>query len=419
MLMFKKLSAYRMYMLYTGASSFLFSLMFTMTAIYYVENVGANPLELVLIGTILETSCFLFEIPTGIVADIYSRRLSIIIGLVMIGVGFLLEASIPMLLVVFASQVVWGVGATFLSGAEDAWLADEVGEENLDKTYLRGSQVSQVCALLGIFASSTLGSISTTLPMMISGGLFITLSVFLIMFMPEKGFKPTSMEDKNTWEKMIHTFGSGLKSIRKSSTLIVILGIALLYGLYSEGIDRLWGAHFLADFTFPSFLGLRPAGWFGVINSMGTILSIIAVGIIKRRLERTGRMYRVWVLVGVNALMIASIFAFGLATNFGYALAAYMSLYILRRVNSPIYSAWMNRNVESGVRATVLSTFGQMDAFGQIVGGVIIGIVAKQFSIAAAIVLAAAILCPVILLYIYAARRNTCIDKAPMEIMEE
>ena len=31
-------------------------------------------LQLVLVGTLLETVCFLFEIPTGVVADRYSRR---------------------------------------------------------------------------------------------------------------------------------------------------------------------------------------------------------------------------------------------------------------------------------------------------------------------------------------------------------
>ena len=47
-----------------------------------IDGVGAisAPLQLVLVGTTLELACFLFEIPTGIVADLYSRRLSVVIG---------------------------------------------------------------------------------------------------------------------------------------------------------------------------------------------------------------------------------------------------------------------------------------------------------------------------------------------------
>ena len=77
--------------------------------VYQVETVGLGPLELVLVGTILELTAFLFEIPTGVVADLKSRRLSIIIGYALIGAGFVLEGSIPLFWAVAVAQVLWGV----------------------------------------------------------------------------------------------------------------------------------------------------------------------------------------------------------------------------------------------------------------------------------------------------------------------
>ena len=41
---------------------------------YQVQTVGLNPFQLVLVGTVLELTAFLAEVPTGIVADIYSRH---------------------------------------------------------------------------------------------------------------------------------------------------------------------------------------------------------------------------------------------------------------------------------------------------------------------------------------------------------
>lgn len=405
-LMIKKLSAYKTYMIYSGATSFLFSLMFTMTSIFYIETVKVNPLQLVLIGTVLETACFLFEIPTGIVADMYSRKLSIIIGVGMIGVGFILESFIPAYGIVLLSQIIWGVGATFLSGAEEAWIADEVGDKELERLFMKSAQIGQVFSVLGIVVSGLLGSIGVRLPMIISGILFIGLSIFLVLFMPENGFKPTPMEDKNTWQKMGHTFLGGLKAIRKSTVLMSILGIALIYGLYSEGIDRLWGAHFLEDIILPSIGNLKPALWFGIISTSASILGIIAVEIIKRHMEKKGKMDRMWLLVIVNMLLIGSLFIFGLSGSFGIGFASYLAVSTFRRINEPIYRAWMNQGIESNVRATVLSTMGQIDAFGQIIGGVIIGFIAKQISISMGIVSAALILCPVILLYVFAINKN-------------
>ncbi len=98
-------------------------------------------------GTVLEATVFLFEIPTGLVADVKSRRLSIVVGYALIGLGFIVEGSFPVFAAVALAQVIWGIGYTFTSGATQAWVADEIGEERAGDAYLRGSQAGQVGAL--------------------------------------------------------------------------------------------------------------------------------------------------------------------------------------------------------------------------------------------------------------------------------
>ena len=72
--------ATRIFYLFNGISTFCFTLTFTVNLIYMATVVGLSPLQMVLVGTVLEISAFVFEIPTGIVADLYSRRVSVIIG---------------------------------------------------------------------------------------------------------------------------------------------------------------------------------------------------------------------------------------------------------------------------------------------------------------------------------------------------
>jgi len=83
--MVKKLSAYKIYLLFSAITAMCFSLVATVMIVYHIEKVHLNPLQLILVGTTLEAACFIFEIPTGIVADIYSRKLSIVIGAVLTG----------------------------------------------------------------------------------------------------------------------------------------------------------------------------------------------------------------------------------------------------------------------------------------------------------------------------------------------
>jgi MFS family permease len=98
----------------------------------------------------LEAGIFLFEIPTGMVADLYSRRLSVIIGTAVIGLGTLLTGLTPNFFLILTGQIIWGVGFTFTSGALDAWISDEIGMDNATTAYLRGSQSFNLGAVVGI-----------------------------------------------------------------------------------------------------------------------------------------------------------------------------------------------------------------------------------------------------------------------------
>ena len=82
------LKATSAYYLTRSIYGLLFALMAAVSAVYRVDVVGLNPLQLILVGTTLEVAAFSAEIPTGVIADVYSRKLSLIIGYIVIGVGF-------------------------------------------------------------------------------------------------------------------------------------------------------------------------------------------------------------------------------------------------------------------------------------------------------------------------------------------
>ncbi|MCG0274943.1 MAG: MFS transporter [Thermosediminibacteraceae bacterium] len=352
----------------------------------------------------LETSCFLFEIPTGIVADIRGRKLSVIIGLILMGIALIIEGTIPLFISVVFNQVLLGIGYTFTSGADEAWIADEMEGKDLDSIYLRAAQVIQLFSFAGILVSSLLGYRMINLPIIVSGLLFIALAVFLMFFMKETNFTPSPAKDRNSWGQMRHTFMEGVKFINGKPMLKLVMAISLLYGLYSEGFDRLWTAHFSSDIGFPTALNLKPVVWIGIIDGSAMLLSILAVEYIKRRMEKARELERVFALTLINVFMVISMILFGLSGNFSIALAMYLTFNVLRTTNRPIFSAWINENIKSEVRATVISTYGQIDALGQIIGGPIIGLIALKASIPTAIVVSGIILSPVIVLFLYGVR---------------
>ena len=398
--MVNKLSAYKTYLLFSAITAMCFSLVTTVMIVYHIEIVHLNPLQLILVGTTLELACFIFEIPTGIVADVYSRKLSIVIGGVLTGVGFILEGSISSFIFVLVAQIVWGLGSTFISGSLEAWIAEEEKNKDLDEIYIKGAQAGQIGAFIGIVLSTVIANFSVRLPIIVSGVLFIILALFLWLYMPENNFKPSVPGDLNTFKKMVYTFKSGLKFVKSKSIIMILLAVTLFYGLSSEGYDRLSNAHFLQDTTLPKLGNLSSVTWFGIFGILGMILSFIVMHFMAKNLKNEDNRKNGKLLLCINILYISSMLIFALTRNFSLMLIAYLATNTFRIINEPIFSAWLNGHIDNNARATVLSINGQMNSLGQILGGPIIGIIATNISVSIGIVCTSLLVAPVLVLYI-------------------
>jgi DHA3 family tetracycline resistance protein-like MFS transporter len=394
------------YLLLSSASAFFFTTVFTINLVYQLQVAHLSPLQLVLVGTVLEVTIFLTQVPTGALADVYSRRLAVIVGLVLIGVGSLLEGSLPQLWAILLSQVFWGAGVTFTDGADSAWIADEVGDEQLGPLLLRSSQVSRVFELVAILLSVALASVQLNLPVLVGGGLFLALALLLLLVMPERGFKPTPHEDRSSWQAVAETTRSGLRLLQERPILLTFLAITAFAGLFSEGFDRLWTAHLLADFSLPTLGPFQPVAWFGVISAGSALLNLGITEVIKRRLDINHHRAVANLLLAFTVGLVASILAFALAGNFWMALVTIWCARAFRDVQEPIFRTWQVQRIDPSVRATVLSLDGQVNALGQIAGGPAVGAIGN-ISLRAALVVTGVALSPALLLFVRARRQGT------------
>ncbi|HMS59316.1 MAG TPA: MFS transporter [Tepidiformaceae bacterium] len=395
--------------LWFGAAFAAFSIV---SSIYRAVEGGLSPLQLVLVGTVLETSVFLAEVPTGIVADVYSRRLSVVIGYLMLGAGFVLEGAFAHVETILIAQVVWGVGYTFTSGAQDAWLADEVGEAEAAPVYLKAARAAQLGTLVGVAAGVGLATQSLAWPLVAGGLGMIALGVFLALVMPETGFRPTPREDRTTFGHMAHTFVQGTRAIRARPALITLMAIGLVYGLWSEGFDRLWEVHLLRNFDVPQPFGIDQLAWFGIISVAGMVLSMAALSLLSRRRDKANIPKTIRLLFLSDVGLLVSLVVLAAAGSFAIAVAAVLSLRLFRSMNGPLSMSWVNRGIDSSVRATVLSMRSQMDSLGQLLGGPAIGLVASAISLRAGIGAAAVALAPVLLLVLVAVRQEQAAERA-------
>jgi MFS transporter, DHA3 family, tetracycline resistance protein len=393
-----RLDATKVYLFIEFTASAFFSMMFVTMSLYEATVAGLSPLQLVLVGTTVELSVFVFEIPTGVVADAFSRRLSIIIGYFLMGVGFLVEGLFPAFLPILLAQVIWGFGYTFTSGATQAWISDEIGEEPANQLFLRATRVGLVASLLGMGLAVFVGANNVALPIQFGAVGVMILSFVLIFIMPETGFQPASKEDRNNWQHMWHTFNEGLKSVRARPRLMAILGVGLFYGLYSEGFDRLWVKHLIDNFDIPIIFGNNQVAFFAALRIAGSILTIFAIRFVEKRVDSGSPLAIGRAMLIVTGLIATAMIGFAISPFLPLTLGLYLVINVLRDIRDPLNSAWVNQKLDPETRATVHSMVGQVDAIGQVAGGPSVALIARFFSVVAAITTSGLLLLPAMFL---------------------
>ena len=391
------------------------AVIFTASDLYQVTVAGLTPLQLVLVGTTLEISALIFEVPTGIVADVYSRRLSIVVGYLLMGLGFLVEGWFPSFVPILLAQVLWGLGYTFTSGAKEAWITDEVGEESANQLFLRATRLSSFALLAGLGLTVLLGVNRVAIPIRFGGFAIIVTGIALAVIMPETGFRPTPQEDRNTWQHMLYVLRQGVKAVRARPRLVNLVFIGLFYGIYSEGYDRLRVKLLLDHFHLPVWFGSNQIAFFVAMDAIGTLLSIFAIRYVERRVN-TGDPSAIGraLLVITIAISVAMI-SFAISPLLAMAAFFMVAVNLLRTISDPLRTTWINQKLDPETRATVHSLFGQVDAVGQISSGPLIGMIANGISVRLAVSLSGMLLSPASL-FIARANRNAAQEAGVAQI---
>lgn len=402
------LPAFAAYLLYAGGSALFFASYGTLANVYRIRVAHLDALQLVLVGTALEASVFLFEVPTGVLADSVSRRSSVLVGLALTGAGYVLEGAVPRFWPILLAQLVWGLGSTFESGAIDAWVTDEIGEARAAGAFMRAAQVGQVASLAGIGLAALLGRVGLAWPLLAGGAGFLLLGGTLALVMGETGFVPARAAGAARGEvagavaggaaALRRTLAAGVRTARERPVVRWILLIALLAGAASEIFDRLWQARLLQH-PLAFAAGLGTAGFFGAVAAAAMLLSLIATEIARRRVNGAEHRATARALMVLTSVLSLSVLGFGVAGDGRTALAFYFLAVVIRRVNAPLGRAWLNQSATAEVRATLFSFASQVDALGQIVGGPLLGVLALEAGLPWAFAGCAALLVPAVAIY--------------------
>ncbi|AKU15903.1 MFS transporter [Luteipulveratus mongoliensis] len=371
--------------------------------VHVVSDLHLGPLDLVLMGVTMQAATVLCELPTGVIADIFGRRASMVLGFFGMGVAWLLVGLVSSAITIIVLWGLYGVAQTLVSGAREAWLADEIGEERIGAVLLVGARVRYAGSVLGLVGQLLLGLVSLRAAIVAGGLALVTCGCVCLLRMPETGFVAAGTAGGSA--RPLVVLRRGCSVVRASRVATAVLVAQLPLGAVAATFDRLREAHFLSDIGLPRIGDLDPLIWFGMLWLLAMCLGFAGTGMVIRLEARGGVLAVGHALTVLTVIELLALLAFGLTGSTWLALGAVLAVFFARDLAGPARTIMLNAQItSSAVRATVLSLSGQVQAVGQVVGGTALGLIGGAWGIRAALVGAAVTGIPAILLYVRGAR---------------
>jgi MFS family permease len=375
------------YLRYSFVDSLCFRGYWLVLSVYVVLVADLLPFQLVFLGTAMELSVMVSEVPTGVMADTISRKWSVVVSCVMAGGAMVVTGLTTGFAALVACQVVWGVGITFASGADVAWATDELADASMtDRLLTRAARWRQAGAALGMVAFGLLAwGIGLGTAIVVSGVGSIAIGAFVAMAFTEHHFTPTR-EDR--FAEATAIFRRGLRLARADQQILLVFAATALVNSGAEAFDRLTDRR-LIDLGFPS--DPDPIVWFTVLGIATLTIGWAALRVVEERVHGEGAARHLYIagcaggVIGLLLLAHAPDETVGIV---GVLFVSGIAWTVIRSVSV----IWVNRRATSDVRATLQSFLTQVESTGEIIGGITLGIVAQSASITVALTCSAALL---------------------------
>lgn len=344
--------------------------------IYYVVEADLEPLQLVLLGTALEVSVLLAEIPTGVVADTMSRKRSMVVSHVLMGIAFVLTGLTTDFVPLLLTQVMWGIGWTFTSGADVAWITDELDDPaRIDRVLAARARWRLVAGVVGLALSGLTAWLFGLSTAIVASGIGMGLTgLFVALAFTEHRFTPIT-EDR--FAEAVKIFRAGGSLARRDSQIMLVLGATLTLNSGAEAVDRLFNRR-LVDLGFPD--SAETIAWFTLLGVVGLLAGALALRFIESRVHAEGAPRRFYLYGAALAVVGTLVLAWAPNVWIGVA-GAFVVRGLGWSIIPAVASIWVNRRTPSGVRATVQSFLGQAESVGEISGGIVLGAVAQWSSL--------------------------------------
>jgi MFS family permease len=317
-----------------------FMLTMPILMLYYRDH-GFSDAEAFRLKAFYSIAIVLFEIPSGYVADVLGRKMTLVIGAILGTLGFLLYSVTSGFYSFMAAEIILGIGQSFISGSDSAMLYDSLACSNRTQDYVklegRSYTVGNFSEAIAAAIGGAIATFSLHLPFMLQTGIaFMAVPAALSLVEP-----PTTSRRRNP----------GFRDILRVVKYATITNLQLRYNLLISSIigtatlTMAWTYQlYLKEIGFANYtIGIVHAA----LNLVVGTTTLIAYKV-EARLKPTRT---IW----LTSVSVTSVFLLLGYIRSAWAVAALALFYFSRGIATPVFKYYVNRITPSDIRATVLS----------------------------------------------------------------
>jgi MFS family permease len=353
-----------------------------------------------------------FEVPTGVVADMWGRRTSYLLGTLTLLVSTLLYFLMWQLKAPFwgwaLSSAFIGLGFTFFSGATEAWLVDSLKhagyQGDLDSVFARGGIVGGAAMLAGSVAGGYVAQLTNLgVPYILRSAVLALTFLAAFIYMKDLGFQPD--RGQTLWKRMRTIFAASVENgFRRPAVRWVMLGAPFAMGASFYAFYAMQ-PYLLELFGDPQAYGV--AGLAAAVVAGAQIAGGLLVKQIRRLFSR-----RTHALILAAAAGTVALAVIGWTGSFWVAVSLLVLWAMAFAAITPIRQAYLNGIIPSEQRATILSFDSLMGSAGAAVTQPVFGRAADAWSYSASYLACAVLQLGALPFAILARRENAPSDTA-------
>jgi len=354
------------------------------SGLYFVVAAHLSAFQLVVLGATVAVTLLMSDVPTGVWSDTISRKWPLVTGHLFLGAGMLMTGVVTAFPLILITQVLWGLGWGFSSGADVAWVTDEFDQtDRIDRVLTARARWELAGGATGMVGFGLLGwATSLAAAIVVSGMAMGLLGLGVAVWFREQNFTPTH---EPRWTASLSIFHRGLKLARNDDEILLMLAATMI--INGASMTAWLFPKQLINLGFPGNTVL----WYTALGILSAAFGALSLHIVEAHIDGAGvarRVYALTCFAGVLGLVVLGYAPSALVGSVGVLLVSGITFNITRTVSV----IWVNRRTTSDVRTTVHSFLGQAESSGEIVGGVALALFAHVAGIPATLMFSAALI---------------------------